>query len=74
MNGAIVWHIHNDTKDRFLALEKRGKRAYPGESYVTFITGPNFSDLTDQDVDRMRQWAESNGIKLTTDRVSSRHY
>lgn len=75
--GAIVWHVHTDedgnVTNRFLALEKRnGLARYPGQSYCTFITGPNFTDLTDSDIDRMREWARNSGITLTTDRVVSR--
>lgn len=73
--GAIVWHIHQDTGDKFLALEKRGcHRAYFGEAYITFITGPNFADLVEQDIERMREYARSNGITLTTDKITTRKY
>lgn len=72
--GAIVWHVHQDTEDRFLALEKRAcHKAYQGIAYITFITGPNFANLCDDDVERMREYARSNGIALTTNKVTVRY-
>lgn len=65
--GAIVWH------GEFLALEKRRQqKAYPTESYVTFLTGANLQPLTDADIDRMRDYAKEHGIILTTNKVTSR--
>lgn len=76
--GAIIWHIHTNeytgTETIFLALEKRnGAAYYPGDSWCTFLTGPNFTELTHDDVDRMREYAKNNGITLTTNRVTVRH-
>ncbi len=72
--GAIVWHDDNGMIT--LALEKRKTyTAYPGESYVTFLTGPNFSDLTIGDSTEeqlMKDRAKQKGIELTTDRIAVR--
>lgn len=76
--AAIAWHVHLNEDGsvymRHLALEKRNGRAvYPGDSYTTWLCGEYFAELTDADVDKMRQYAKDNGYTLTTDRVIIRY-
>lgn len=74
--GAIVWEVHKDTGDVFLTLEKRNNRGRYPDTYVTFLTGANFTPITlyDQDmIAAMIEYARSNNITLTTDRVTVKY-